>query len=112
MAFHGACAIRGKKVAKEEASVLVFGGLTPEEDCTNLTYSGLLNGNWIKWKKLDTIGRPPSPRYLHRLDSNDKMMHAIVSGGRSIERQVFSDIFCFDLEILTWREVIVEGLKF
>ena len=88
----------------KEKGLYIFGGRND---------FGLSNELWILifgkiplvWKKIETKGIPPSPRYFHTMDYFEKGNYLIVHGGRNDNISVTSalnDTFVLDLENLEW----------
>lgn len=68
----------------------------------------------IKWETLNTIGKPPEPRYAHVMVYYDRLNSLIIHGGRNDEskqttRGAFNDIAVFHLENLNWINVTKLG---
>ena len=93
----------------KQKGLYIFGGKTKE-------YGGLTNDLWIlimgknpfSWMKVNTLGKPPSPRYFHTMDYYEKGNYLIVHGGRNDDLSATSalnDTFVLDLENLGWVKI-------
>ena len=93
----------------KQKGLYIFGGKTKE-------YGGLTNDLWIlimgknpfSWMKVNTLGKPPSPRYFHSMDYYEKGNYLIIHGGRNDDLSATSalnDTFVLDLENLGWVNV-------
>ena len=93
----------------KQKGLYIFGGKTKE-------YGGLTNDLWIlimgknpfSWMKVNTLGKPPSPRYFHTLDYYEKGNYLIVHGGRNDDLSATSalnDTYVLDLENFGWVNV-------
>jgi N-acetylneuraminic acid mutarotase len=93
----------------KQKGLYIFGGKTKE-------YGGLTNDLWIlimgknpfSWMKVNTLGKPPSPRYFHSMDYYEKGNYLIIHGGRNDDLSATSalnDTFVLDLENLGWINV-------
>ena len=93
----------------KQKGLYIFGGKTKE-------YGGLTNDLWIlimgknpfSWMKVNTLGKPPSPRYFHSMDYYEKGNYLIIHGGRNDNLSATSalnDTFVLDLENLGWVNV-------
>ena len=93
----------------KQKGLYIFGGKTKE-------YGGLTNDLWIlimgknpfSWMKVNTLGKPPSPRYFHSMDYYEKGNYLIIHGGRNDDLSATSalnDTFVLDLENFGWVNV-------
>ena len=70
------------------------------------------------WRKIESAGTPPPPRYFHSMSYYEKGNLLIVHGGRndlSNDSFALNDTYIFDLEFLEWHKVTlysnIEGFK-
>lgn len=87
----------------------MFGGRNKEE-------GGICNDVWVlrlgkkplEWVKLDTLGMPPSPRYLHSQNYYEQGNYVIIHGGRtdtSPDNFALNDTYVLELSRLEWKGV-------
>ena len=87
----------------------IFGGKTKEDN-------GLTNDLWVLvmgqkplvWNKVNTLGKPPSPRYFHSMDFYEKANYLIIHGGRNDDlssTSALDDTFVLDLDNFGWVKV-------
>ena len=93
----------------KQKGLYIFGGKTKEDN-------GLTNDLWVLvmgqkpffWNKVNTLGKPPSPRYFHSMDFYEKANYLIVHGGRNDDlssTSALDDTFVLDLDNCGWVKV-------
>lgn len=102
---HRAC------LQEDSGMLYVMGGYIGDEfgKFTNQVFRYDIKGNnWIEllWKAID--GKGPSPRSDHAMILNDKYLY--IFGGTD-ENVRFGDLWSFEIETATWREIYVTSLK-
>ena len=97
----------------KEKGLYIFGGVTDKEE-----NGGLTNDLWILslgqkplvWKKINTNGTPPSPRYFHTMDFFEKSNYLVIHGGKNdniSSTSALDDTFVLDLENFEWVKIIL-----
>lgn len=71
---------------------------------------------FLQWRKVETQGLPPPPRYQHTMSYSEDQNLLIVFGGRcdfaskkNNFHQILNDLWLFSLENHTWYEVKQSG---
>lgn len=80
----------------ENGIIWIFGGRTPEMDGLSDLYSFNIIKN--KWRKINTSGDIPSPRWAHSMTKIDSKRFLIYGGCSSCE--YFNDLYEFHLGLL------------
>mmetsp|Transcript_16029 Transcript_16029/g.23788 ORF Transcript_16029/g.23788 Transcript_16029/m.23788 type:complete len:398 (+) Transcript_16029:68-1261(+) len=99
------CRFYGQSVCTYNQSLLMFGGSTGMH-YTNDLYEYSTVGH--KWRKLQTTGNKPSPRYKHQAIVAGDCMY-IIGGGCFKPEQSLIDVHCLDFLTLRWNEVKSKG---
>ncbi|CAM9434454.1 unnamed protein product [Chrysoparadoxa australica] len=99
------CKFYGQSVCTHGENLLLFGGSTGLH-YTNDLFEYNVRGN--KWKKLNTTGRKPSPRYKHQAVVVGDTMY-VIGGGCFKPEQSAIDLYCLDLKTLEWEETVMIG---
>ncbi|CAM9559870.1 unnamed protein product, partial [Discosporangium mesarthrocarpum] len=99
------CKFYGQSVCTYGDNLLLFGGSTGLH-YTNDLYEYNVRAN--KWRRLNTLGKRPSPRYKHQAVVVGNKMY-VIGGGCFKPEQSSIDLYCLDLKTLLWEEVPMTG---
>lgn len=92
----------------KERGIYVFGGYEKDNGITNDTYIFFMGKTELEWKKIETIGKKPLPRYFHSTSFYEKGNFIIIHGGRNDALSssfAFGDTFILSLRNFDWMEV-------
>lgn len=92
----------------KEKGIYVFGGHQKDNGITNDTYILFIGKSILEWKKIETSGKRPLPRYFHSMNFYEKGNFIIIHGGRNDELSssiAFGDTFILSLRNFDWMEV-------
>lgn len=94
-------ALSGHTAVAKDSHIVVFGGESEEDPCTNdLYYYDLFNNEWVYQQTVDTIP-PPRTRHASCLSKDGKRMY--ISGGLLNGKDVAKDLYWFDFDTRKWN---------
>ncbi len=99
------CSFYGQSLCAYKDILLLFGG------SKGLHYTNDLYVYYVRrdlWKKLQTKGCKPSPRYKHQAVVVDDKMY-VIGGGCFKPEQMYIDMYCLDLRTLEWENLVDMG---
>lgn len=127
-ALHSACAVLSpeqksvKSVFKLPATkkkfpncgIYIFGGLNEGKVASNSLFLLKIGNKNLQWTLPETNGQPPSPRFSHSMNFNEKLEILVIFGGRvdtvnTNHYTCFNDVFLLRVKDLTWVTVKVLG---
>lgn len=89
-----------------EEGFYLFGGFLEGAYATNDLWILQPELENIKWKKVETQGVPPEPRYQHAMTYYKKENSLLISGGRNDKVQaIYSDLYFLTLDTLSWVKI-------
>ena len=96
----------------KEMGIYIFGGKIGDNDndLSNDLWILLLGQKPLLWKKAETQGMPPCPRYFHTMNYYEKGNFIIIHGGRNDNISFLSalnDTYVLSLENLEWAKIIL-----
>lgn len=94
--------------------IYVFGGLNGNKEASGNLFLLKIGSKNLQWTLPDTLGQPPSPRFSHSMNYNEKLEILIIFGGRidsasSGNYTCYNDVFILRVKDLTWVTVKVLG---
>ncbi len=99
------CSFYGQSLCTYKDVLLLFGG-SKGLHYTNDLYAYNVHCNL--WRKIQTKGCKPSPRYKHQAVVVDDKMY-VLGGGCFKPEQEYIDMYCLDLRTLEWEKVVDMG---
>jgi N-acetylneuraminic acid mutarotase len=96
------------------SGIYVFGGLNEGKIATNSLFLLKIGMKHLMWTTPETVGQPPSPRFSHSMNFNEKLDVVVIFGGRvdtvnTNHYTCFNDVFLLRVKDLTWVTVKVLG---
>jgi len=99
------CRYYGQSICPYQDYLIFFGGSSGHEYTDDLYKFNLKEH---LFQKLETTGTPPSPRYKHQALIVGNRMY-ILGGGNYKPTTTVIDVFCLDLEAMTWSRIYTTG---
>ena len=94
--------------------IYIFGGKYKDEGLSNDLYILIFGKNYLEWKKINTIGKKPLPRFFHSMNYYEKENFIIIHGGRNdIKSESFAlnDTYILALNKMIWFEIKLYSFK-
>ncbi len=92
----------------KERGLYVFGGKNKEEGMSNILYMLNLGRDMLHWKKVETYGKRPCPRYFHTMNFYERGNFIIIHGGRNdvmSDNYALDDTYILSMKTFDWAEV-------
>jgi N-acetylneuraminic acid mutarotase len=94
---------------QQNCKIYTFGGLNSEGIANNMLWLLVFDGLGFHSEPLHTLGTRPEPRYDHAMVALEEYKVIAIHGGRNQNQDhLFSDLFVFVPESLTWSRVIID----